>query len=95
VKWTLTRRLIVLAAWPLLLAASRHSWAQRAPRVARVGILSQGGPPPQGTRWPVHRIFVERLRELGWSEGVTCSSSSAGAMSPRPASPLPPANWRC
>lgn len=67
---TFARRPIVLAALPLLLAAMRPVRAQRPPRVARVGILSQGGPPPEGTRWPVQRIFVERLRELGWTEGV-------------------------
>ncbi|MBK6863188.1 MAG: ABC transporter substrate-binding protein [Ideonella sp.] len=69
-KTTLTRRPVVLAALSLLLAASRPAPAQRASRVARVGILSQGGPPPEGTRWPVHGIFVDRLRELGWTEGV-------------------------
>lgn len=67
---TLTRRPIVLAALPLLLAASRAARAQRAPRVARVGILWQPGPPPQGTRLQAHRIFVERMRELGWTEGA-------------------------
>lgn len=69
-KTTLTRRPVVLAALALPLAASRPALAQRASRVARIGILSQSVPPPDGTRWPVHRIFAERMRELGWIEGV-------------------------
>ena len=66
---TLTRRPVLLAALPLLAPAS-PTRAQRAQRVARVGILSASVPPPAGERWTVHRVFVERLRELGWTEGV-------------------------
>ncbi len=61
-----SRRVCCAAGLWLVIAGA---WAQ-APRVARVGILSASLPPPAGERWPVHRIFVERLRELGWSEGV-------------------------
>jgi putative ABC transport system substrate-binding protein len=60
----------VRAAGLLPLAAWRPARAQRPPRIARVGILSAPLPPPAGERWPAHRIFVERLRELGWTEGV-------------------------
>jgi putative ABC transport system substrate-binding protein len=57
---------LAMAAWPPMLAAQ----APQPLRMARVGILSGSLPPPAGERWPVHRIFVERLRELGWTEGV-------------------------
>ena len=67
---SLSRRPIVHAAWLLPLAALGPARAQRPPRVARVGILSASTPPPAGERWPTHRVFVERLRELGWTEGV-------------------------
>jgi putative ABC transport system substrate-binding protein len=66
----LSRRTFVHAAGLLPLAAWRPARAQRPPRMARVGILSASLPPPAGERWPTHRIFVERLRELGWTEGV-------------------------
>jgi putative ABC transport system substrate-binding protein len=66
----LSRRPILRAAGLLPLAAWCPASAQRPPRVARVGILSASAPPPAGERWPVHRVFVERLRELGWTEGV-------------------------
>jgi putative ABC transport system substrate-binding protein len=65
----LTRRPVLLAALPLLPAAG-PARAQRSPQLARVGILSASVPPPAGERWPTHRVFVERLRELGWTEGV-------------------------
>jgi putative ABC transport system substrate-binding protein len=64
-----SRRTFVRAAWLLPLAAWGPARAQRPPRVARVGILS-ATVPPAGERWPTHRIFIERLRELGWTEGV-------------------------
>jgi putative ABC transport system substrate-binding protein len=67
---SLSRRTIVCAAGLLPLAAGRQAQAQRPPRVARVGFLSASVPPPPGERWPTNRIFVERLRELGWTEGV-------------------------
>jgi putative ABC transport system substrate-binding protein len=67
---TLPRRTIVHTAGLLPLVAWRPVQAQRPPRVARVGILSASLPPPAGERWPVQRIFVERMRELGWTEGV-------------------------
>lgn len=66
---TLTRRLVSLAALPLW-PVVRSARAQRPPKVARVGLLSASLPPPAGERWPVHRLFVERLRELGWIEGA-------------------------
>ncbi len=66
---TLTRRPVLLAALPLWSVAA-SALAQRPPKVARVGILSASMPPPAGERWPVHRLFVERLRDLGWTEGV-------------------------
>lgn len=66
---TLTRRPMLLAALPpWSVAASAQS--QRPPRVARVGVLSASPPLPAGERWPAHRIFVARLRDLGWTEGV-------------------------
>ena len=59
------------SCWPRpLLAPASPTRAQRPPRVARVGILSASVAPLSGERWPVHRIFVERLRDLGWIEGV-------------------------
>ena len=70
------RRSLLQAALPLwagvpcLLRAQAPAPVQRPPRVARVGILSASTPPPPGERWPTHRVFVERLRELGWTEGV-------------------------
>jgi putative ABC transport system substrate-binding protein len=67
---SLWRRTIVCAAGLLPLAAACPAPAQRAPRVARVGILSASAAPPAGERWPTHRAFVERLRELGWTENV-------------------------
>lgn len=67
---TLSRRPVLRAAWLLPLATWGPARAQRAPRVALVGILWASVPPPAGERWPVHRVFVERLRELGWTEGV-------------------------
>jgi ABC transporter substrate binding protein len=63
----LPRRLVLLAAVPLLLTMKSAASTQR---VARVGVLLQSTPTPQGTRWAVRRTFVERLRELGWTEGV-------------------------
>jgi putative ABC transport system substrate-binding protein len=68
---TLHRRRCVIAAVAglLPLAAWHPAGAQRPPRVARVGILSAGVPPPAGERWPVHRFFFERLSALGWNEG--------------------------
>jgi putative ABC transport system substrate-binding protein len=55
-----------LAAWPQMLVAQ----TPQPPRVARVGFLNAGMSPPAGERWPQQRMFVERLRELGWTEGV-------------------------
>jgi putative ABC transport system substrate-binding protein len=66
----LSRRPIVWAAWLLPLAAWGPARAQRPPRVARVGILSASLPPPAGARSPLHNVFVERLRELGWTESL-------------------------
>jgi putative ABC transport system substrate-binding protein len=65
----LTRRHLLLAALPLL-PATWPARAQRPPRVARVGFLFASISPAAGERWPYGRIFVERLRELGWTEGV-------------------------
>jgi putative tryptophan/tyrosine transport system substrate-binding protein len=62
------RPLLLLVAMPLLPAVG-PARAQRPPQLARVGILSASLPPPAGEGWPVHRIFLERLRELGWTEG--------------------------
>jgi putative ABC transport system substrate-binding protein len=56
----------LLAALPLPATA----WAQQSPRISRVGILSASVAPAAGGRWSVHRIFVDRLRELGWTEGA-------------------------
>lgn len=67
---TPARRAVLRAALPLLSTAWRPARAQRPPRVARVGVLSQSTPPPAGGRWPAHRIFVDRLRDLGWTESV-------------------------
>jgi putative ABC transport system substrate-binding protein len=70
------RRSLLQAALPLwagvpcMLRAQAPAPMQRPPRVARIGILQASTPPPPGERWPVHRIFVERLRELGWTEGL-------------------------
>jgi putative ABC transport system substrate-binding protein len=61
--------LLLLAALPSLPAAG-PAWAQRPSTFARVGVLSASVPPPADERWPVHRIFLERLRDLGWTEGV-------------------------
>jgi putative ABC transport system substrate-binding protein len=35
----------------------------------RIGWLSQGAPPPAGTRQQSELIFIDRLRERGWIEG--------------------------
>lgn len=45
-------------------------WAQAAPRSARVALLVGSPPRNDGGRYLWHQIFVERLRELGWAEGV-------------------------
>lgn len=66
---TLTRRPVLLAALPLP-AVAPPARAQQSPRVFRVGILSASVPPAADGRWSVHRIFVDRLRELGWTEGA-------------------------
>jgi len=67
---SLSRRPILHCAWLLPLAAWRRAGAQQAPRIARVGILAGSAAPPAGGRMQVHRVFAERLRELGWTEGV-------------------------
>lgn len=43
--------------------------AQRPPQLARVGLLLGTEPPPVGERYRVIRVFAERMRELGWTEG--------------------------
>jgi len=48
------------AAWP------RVVWAQQAGKLPTIGILGSGTPAGQG-QW--YAGFVQRLRELGWTEG--------------------------
>jgi putative tryptophan/tyrosine transport system substrate-binding protein len=45
------------------------SLAQSAPRQARVGLLVGSVPPPDGGRWPTQQALLQRLHELGWTEG--------------------------
>jgi putative ABC transport system substrate-binding protein len=53
---------LVAGAWPL--GTRAQSGAKR------IGWLVASGPAPGGGRWPTHLILLERLRELGWTEGT-------------------------
>ena len=50
------------AAWPL------SARAQQNERMRRIGYLGSGSPSAQG---PWIAAFVQRMRELGWIEGMT------------------------
>ena len=60
------RREFITFLCGMALASAFASWAQPAPVVAIVGVLS---PFPAATAAPWHKAFPEGLQELGWIEG--------------------------
>jgi putative ABC transport system substrate-binding protein len=64
-----TRRCVLAAAGAAFAAAPFAGLAQAPARTARVAWLAPIPPLPGGGRWPVHQALLERLRELGWTEG--------------------------
>lgn len=71
------RRRQFLTAAAALLAAPRIARAQAPKRLPVLGILSPGRQPPPEVR--ANNPFVNRLRELGWSDGKTISIERAYA----------------
>jgi putative tryptophan/tyrosine transport system substrate-binding protein len=57
------------AAWCAALCLPNGLLAQPAPHSARVGLLVGSVPPQDGGRWPTQQALLQRLRELGWTEG--------------------------
>jgi putative ABC transport system substrate-binding protein len=65
-----TRRRLLVAVGTTLAATPFASLAQTPARTARVAWLVAGSPLPGGGRWPVQQALIDRLRELGWTEGA-------------------------
>jgi putative ABC transport system substrate-binding protein len=63
------RRRFLLTSLAGVFAAPLAAEAQQARKVARVGFLTSNGPTSTTTRNNL-RAFTDRLRELGWTEGV-------------------------